>query len=311
MQTDLFVFQAADGTNVHVTRWMPDENPWAVVQIAHGMVEHGARYGRFAEALTAEGMAVYANDHRGHGKTAKSEDEKGHFADDNGWDIAVKDMKELTDLIKNEHRELPIILFGHSLGSFLSRRYAQMYGDNLSALILSGTGGNPGIMGSLGLMIARREVRRKGKRDKSELMNKLIFGGYNKAFKPARTPFDWLSRDEREVDKYIEDPDCGFLASTAFYADLIQGLKELDRSDKLSRMPKDLPILFISGDQDPVGGNGKGVLQVYQNFMKAGMKDVTCKLYKGGRHELLNETNRDEVTQDILRWIQEKIRPTS
>jgi len=310
LRSEQWTLQAPDGVEIHVYEWLPDADPIGVVQIAHGMVEHGLRYQRFAEALTKEGIAVFANDHRGHGKTAKSGEERGHFADQNGWDIAIGDMKQLNDVIRSRFPKLPIILFGHSLGSFLSRRYAQLYGNSISALILSGTGGDPGFLGSLGLLVAKREIRKKGKRAKSDLMNKLIFGRYNKAFRPARTPFDWLSRDPSEVDQYIQDPDCGFLASTTFYADLIKGLKELDRPEWLNRMPKDLPVLFISGDQDPVGANGRGVKQVYRNFKKVGMTDVTCKLYEGGRHELLNETNRMEVMRDIVQWIDEHINKT-
>ena len=205
MHSEQFTLKTEDHVELYIYEWLPDDEPWAVVQIAHGMVEHSKRYERFADALTAKGIAVYANDHRGHGKTVKTEEEKGHFADENGWLKVANDLKLVTDKIKQKHPDLPIVLFGHSIGSFLSRLYAQRYGAVLSGLILSGTGSDPGFMGSLGLMIAKRELRKKGRRVKSELMNKLIFGGYNRAFKPVRTPFDWLSRDEEEVDKYIQD----------------------------------------------------------------------------------------------------------
>lgn len=307
MRSEQFAIKTVDNIEVHVNEWLPDDKPRGVVQIAHGMAEHSGRYKRFAEALTAEGFAVFANDHRGHGRTAKSEDERGHLADENGWEQVVGDMKQVTDVIKKKFPDLPIILFGHSMGSFLSRLYAQKHGSLLSGLILSGTGSDPGMMGSIGLGIANRELRKKGKRAKSEMMNKLIFGGYNKAFAPPRTPFDWLSRDVAEVDKYIEDPHCGFIASTTFYVDMIKELKTLDRQENLQHIPKDLPIFLISGDKDPVGGNTKGVLKAFKSLKKAGIEDVTYHFYEGARHELLNETNREEVTKDIIKWIQEKL----
>jgi alpha-beta hydrolase superfamily lysophospholipase len=308
VHSNQFTIKAKDDVELHVNEWLPDSEPWAVVQIAHGMVEHSERYSRFAEKLTSHGIAVYANDHRGHGKTAKTEEEKGHFADDDGWMKVVNDMKLLTISIQQKYPNLPVILFGHSIGSFLSRLYAQNYGSGLSGLILSGTGTDPGFMGSLGLMIAKRELKKKGKRAKSELMNKLIFGGYNRAFKPTRTPFDWLSRDEKEVDKYIRDPECGYITTTCFYVDMIKGLKDLDQPERLTQIPKELPIYFISGDKDPVGGNGKGVMKVYRKLKEAGIKDVSYRLYEGARHELLNETNREEVTEDVINWIHEKIK---
>jgi alpha-beta hydrolase superfamily lysophospholipase len=183
-----------DGTVLFVHKWAPTQEPKGVVQIAHGMAEHSARYADFAATLANEGFIVYANDHRGHGKTAKEKEDVMYFADENGWELAVDDLHELTKVIKQENPDLPVFLFGHSMGSFLSRRYIQNYGEGLSGVILSGTGGDPGILGSIGVWVAKREIKKRGKKGKSKLLNKLSFGSYNKAFKPNRTEFDWLHK---------------------------------------------------------------------------------------------------------------------
>jgi alpha-beta hydrolase superfamily lysophospholipase len=170
-------------------------------------------------------------------------------------------------------------------------------------VILSGTGSDPGFLSTVGIWIAKREIKKKGKRARSELLNKLSFGSYNKAFKPNRTEFDWLSRDEKEVDKYIEDPYCGEVATAGFFYDMISGVKQLDKPERISQIPKDLPIFLFSGDQDPVGNNTKGVRTAYQNLKKAGIKDISYKLYKDGRHEMLNEINKEEVYRDVIQWL--------
>jgi alpha-beta hydrolase superfamily lysophospholipase len=207
---------------------MPDEALAikGAVQIAHGMAEHAGRYERFADALTKAGYAVYANDHRGHGKTAGSQKEVGYFADENGWEKVVDDMHTLTGIIKKECPKKPFFLFGHSMGSFLSRHYSMLYAKELTGLVLSGTGGDPGALGKIGLFIATIEAKLKGKKAKSEMMNKLSFGAFNGAFKPNRTDYDWLSRDNAEVDKYISDPWCGAVFTAGFFCDLLGGIKD-------------------------------------------------------------------------------------
>jgi alpha-beta hydrolase superfamily lysophospholipase len=229
-----------------------------------------------------------------------------YFADEDGWELVVDDLNELTKRIKQENPDLPVFLFGHSMGSFLSRRYIQKYGEGLSGVILSGTGGDPGILGSIGVWVAKQEIKKRGKKGKSKLLNKLSFGSYNKAFKPNRTEFDWLSRDEKEVDKYIEDPYCGEVATAGFFYDMLVGIKLLDKPERLRQVPKDLPVLIFSGDKDPVGQNSRGVLKTYRNFQMVGIKDVDCKLYQGGRHEMLNEINKDEVFSDVVDWLHKR-----
>jgi alpha-beta hydrolase superfamily lysophospholipase len=267
------------------------------------MGEHAARYERFAQTLTNEGYAVYANDHRGHGKTAGSLENIGYFADENGWEKVVNDLHTLSGIIKKENPNKPFFLLGHSMGSFLSRHYAMLYGNDLTGLVLSGTGGDPGAIGKIGLFIAKMEARLRGKRARSEMMTQLSFGAFNKAFKPNRTQFDWLSRDNAEVDKYIHDPWCGGVFTAGFFCDMLSGLGFVNRKENIMKIPKTLPIYLFSGAKDPVGANTRGVIQVYNVLRSAGINDVTLKFYADGRHEMLNETNREEVFGDVIAWL--------
>lgn len=305
MDSSTFTLSASDGTQVHVNRWLPDSGATvrAVVQIAHGMAEHSDRYARFAEALTGHGLAVYANDHRGHKGTAGTLENFGYFADHDGWAKVVDDMALVTAKARAEHPGVPLVLFGHSMGSFLSRAYAVEHGSGIDALILSGTGGDPGALGLVGKQVASLQALLRGKRHRSGLMDKLSFGQFNAPFKPNRTAFDWLSRDPVEVDAYVADEWCGGLFSAGGYIDLLGGMAQINDDGYVARTRKDLPILIFSGDQDPVGAKGKGVREVTDRYRRLGVQDVTITLYPGGRHEMLNETNRDEVTSDVIAWI--------
>jgi alpha-beta hydrolase superfamily lysophospholipase len=267
------------------------------------MAEHAGRYERFAGALTKAGYAVYANDHRGHWKTAGTQEEVGYFADENGWEKVVEDMHTLTGIIKKECPKKPFFLFGHSMGSYLSRHYSMLYANELSGLILEGTGGDPGALGKIGLFIAKMDAKIHGKKAKSEIMNKLSFG----AFKPNRTNYDWLSRDNAEVDKYINDPWCGAVFTAGFFCDLLGGIGYINKKENIAKIPKNLPIYIFSGAKDPVGGNTKGVSQVYNTLKDAGIGDVTLKFYKDARHETLNEINREEVFNDVIAWLNKHV----
>ncbi|MCY6355562.1 alpha/beta hydrolase [Clostridium sp. ZS2-4] len=308
MIKETFSFKDKDGLEIFVYKWSPEKNKKAkaVLQIAHGMAETAARYENLAEQLTKEGYIIYANDHRGHGKTAKEVDKLGELGE-NGFEVMVDNMHQLTEIIEKENSKLPIFLLGHSMGSFLTQRYICLYGKELEGAILSGTNGSIGIMADIGRIIAKREIKRIGRSEKSERMDKLSFGGYNKAFKPNRTKFDWLSRDEKEVDKYIEDPFCGTVFTAGFFYDLLGGLKLIANKNEISRVPKTLPIYIFSGDKDPVGKNGRGVLRLVKAYKKVGIKDLTYKLYTEGRHEMLNEMNRDEVIKDLLLWLEDHL----
>ena len=307
MKCSEFHFRGKEDLDIHVYKW-ENENikPKGVVQIAHGMAETAIRYEYFAKHLTENGYIVYINDHRGHGKTAEIIDNVGYLADKDGFTCLVEDMNILTNIIKDENDDLPVYLFGHSMGSFASQRYIMEYGNNINGVILSGSNGKQGFILNVAEKLISYEIKKNGRKYKSKRLDNLIFGGNNKKFKPSKTDFDWLSRDEKEVDKYIKDPFCGVLFTCGFFYDFIKGLKEIEDSDNLKKVPLDLPIYIISGDEDPVGKNGKGVLRLRDRYINLGVKDVSCKLYEGGRHEMLNEINKDEVIENIILWINER-----
>lgn len=308
MKCTNFTFKGEEGLDIYTYKW-EDENikkTKAVIQIAHGMAETAQRYETFAKVLTENGYIVYINDHRGYGKTAKIIENVGHLAEKEGFRCLVEDMYTLTNIIKKENEDLPIYLFGHSMGSFASQRYIMDYGNNLSGLILCGSNGKQGIILNFAHMIINREIKKYGRRSRSNKINDLIFGG-EIIRRNEKTKFDWLSRDKEQVEKYINDPFCGVVCSCGFFYDLVQGLKEIEDKENLKKVPLDIPIYIISGDKDPIGKNGKGVLRLRDRYIKLGVKDVTCKLYKDGRHELLNEINKEEVFEDIICWLNNKI----
>lgn len=305
MRADTFSFKVEDTKEIFVYRFQPDEGaaPKAIVHVAHGMAEHAARYARFAEALTAQGYVVYANDHRGHGKTASTPEELGTFGDSGGFRRAVQDLQQLVVYEKAQHPGLPLFLFGHSMGSFLAQAFLIDSGSALRGAILSGSNGKPNLLAQAGRLVARVERRRHGARGKSKLLNTLSFDDFNKAFKPNRTGFDWLSRDEAEVDKYIADPLCGFMVTTQLWVDVLDGTATISDPVAQARIPSDLPVYIFAGSEDPVGGKTRGLDQLISAYKAAGLTDVQHKFYPGGRHEMLNETNRDEVTRDVIAWL--------
>ncbi|KRQ88053.1 Phospholipase YtpA [Caloramator mitchellensis] len=308
MQTDTFAFSNGQNVEIFTYKWMPNEDKEikGVIQIAHGMAETAARYDRFAEFFTNEGYVVYANDHVGHGKTAKSIENVGYTGKD-GFNRMIYDMKQLNDIIKKEYPNVPVFLLGHSMGSFLAQSYITKYGNTINGVILSGTAGKQGILLDIGIFLAKLEMKRKGERWQSNLLNKLSFGNYNKSFRPNKTEFDWLSRDEKEVEKYINDPFCGTVFTASFYYDFFNGLKKIHQKNYMAKIPKDLPIYIFAGEQDPVGNKCRTIKWLIEKYKKLGIKDVSYKFYKDGRHEMLNEINRDEVMSDLLFWLQSKI----
>lgn len=305
MRADHFAFKTADGVELFVYRWLPDDpaGAMAMVQIAHGMAEHGGRYERFAQALTAAGYAVFAPDHRGHGRTARSGDDLGYLADTDGFNRVVEDHLALNGRMQKDLPGRPVYLFGHSMGATLAQVYIGRHGETLRGAILSGTTARQGPLILFALGAARLEMTFRGNRERSPLLTALSFGAFNRPFRPNRTEFDWLSRDAAEVDKYVADPLCGFTCTTSFFCDLFTGVRIAHAAATYAEVPAGLPILVFSGDQDPVGGFGKSVRQTVAAYREAGCRDVTGKDYPGGRHEMLNETNRDAVTADILAWL--------
>ncbi len=275
----------------------------AVIQIAHGMAEHHKRYEDFIGYLNEKGFAVYINDHLGHGKSVANENELGFFGKENGHISLVDDMKKLTDIAKAENPDLPFILFGHSMGSMLSRIYTEKYGTGLNGVVYCGTTG-PNSAASMGLAITKLISKTKGDHYRSKFIDKLAFGTYNNKCKPQRTTFDWLTTEDDVVDEYIADPLCGFLFTANGYRDLMNMIVVISRADWYKSVPQNLPVFIISGEDDPVGAYGKGIKTVYENLLAAGHKNVKMKLYDDMRHEILNEDDKDDVYEDVVEWIE-------
>jgi alpha-beta hydrolase superfamily lysophospholipase len=306
IQTTTFTLTDPDGFEIFVYRWAPPPgtSPKAVVQLAHGAAEHALRYERFARYLNQAGYTVYADDHRGHGKTASTLDKAG-IAGEDGWNGMVRDLRMITDCIQHDYPDLPLFLFGHSMGSFLAQRYIQLWGEGLKGVVLSGTSGS---LGDVTAMVALLEqaVQAQGRGAPSELFIQM-FAGFSAPFPPVRTGFEWLSRDEAEVQKYVDDPWCGFPFSNGLVLDMFKGAADIWCDESESRIPKDLPVLMVSGALDPVGANTAAVNLLAQRYQAQGIHDLTVKFYENARHELLNETNRDDVQEYLLDWLDEQI----
>ena len=303
-----FYFNSSTGKNkIHARMCVPDTEPRAIVQIIHGIAEYIDRYDEFMSFLADNGIIAVGTDHLGHGKSIESEEQTGFFAYENGWDYAVRDEEVLRLAMHENYPELPIIVFGHSMGSFMARTLLIRYPDAFNAAIISGTGNQGSALVNGGLFMGNLVTGLKGAHHYSKFLNNLAFGSYNKIYENPKTEYDWLSRDEANVQKYIDDPLCGFIPSCSLFRDMMTGVKFITNKKNLTAMNKDMPVYFMSGDMDPVGECGKGVQKAYNNFLEAGMNDVSIKLYPGGRHEMLNEINKDEVYSDILTWLGSKI----
>ncbi len=304
--TSEFFFPSSDGkTLIHVNRWTPSERRiLGVVQIAHGVAEYGARYAPFARFLCGHGFVVVANDHLGHGQSLIPGGPMVYLGEKDGWWNVVDDMECLRSRVAKVFPDRPYFLFGHSMGSFLSRTHLIRYPGRLDGCILCGTGHQSPALIAGGKLIADREIRRLGKKAFSARADDLAFGAYNKAFAPTRTRFDWVSASEENVDAYIADPLCGGDTTLGLFRDMLDGLSYITRQSNMDKMDADLPVFFIAGDQDPVGDMGKGVRKAHDCFKKAGIRDLSIKLYHGLRHEILNEASRQYVYRDVLDWLE-------
>ena len=293
------ILVTADDHDIHTQLWAPEGQSSCVIQILHGLGEHSDRYARFAAKAVERGFAVCIHDHRGHGKHA---DELGHFAGACGWRQLVTDSEMVNDHVRQEFSGSPVVLLGHSMGSYVAQSFAMQCGSRLSGLILSASTWPSRLQLAPAKLLARIEALRLGTRGKSELLDKLGFGNFNKPFEPARTERDWLSRDEAEVDKYVSDPLCGGPYSCGLWLGLLSGLFDVASDTAISHVPSDLPILISGGESDPVGGNS-GMTRLAMHYAQTSHQRLKVKIYAGGRHEMLNETNRDEVTSDWLDWV--------
>ena len=295
-------FQSVTRTELEKRLWPADGEPKGVVQFVHGMAEHIDRYDEPARRLNAAGFTVVGHTHLGHGSNTRV---KGYFAANNGWDALIDDTHALRQQTQAEYPGLPYFMLGHSMGSFVIRTYCLKYEEGLAGVILSGTGHFAPPIVTAGSVIAALQCMLGMAEKPSRLIHHMNFSANNKRFENPRTDSDWLTRDAEQVDLYIADPDCGFVFTAGAYRDLFTGLKRL-YPDRIGAMKKDIPVLLFSGDRDPVGDDGEGVQKVAEELKAAGVRDVTLKLYKDGRHEMFNELNREEVCADLIGWLEAK-----
>jgi len=290
-----------DGRHIQVNSWIC-ANAKAYIHLCHGMAEHINRYAEFAQYLYEQGYNVICHNHRGHGDN----EILGHYANQEGW---LKTIQDIVDVQEQtiEDKDLPLFLFAHSMGSFIAQGYAIRHGKRLAGLILSGTNYQHPFMYHAGRIVSKVENRRLKEGEPSLLMDKLSFASFNSHFKPSRTDFDWLSRDPEQVDKYIADPLCGFPCSAETWQQLLSGLIEISQKYQLEKIPHALPMYLFGGEKDPVGRMGKGIPALEQKLRQTGHDKVTSKLYKEGRHEMLNETCKNEVYKDVADWINQQL----
>ena len=305
MNHSTFWLTANDRSRLYVNQWLPDGPAKAMIKLSHGMAEHSGRYARLAEALCAAGYGLYALDQRGHGRTA-DEGTLGLYAEKDGWNKVVGDLASLNQHIGQQQPGLPIILLGHRMGSYIAQAYLLHHSASLDGAILSGSNFQPVALYRAAGVIVRLERARQGLRGRSALIDFLSFGSFNKAFKPNRTAFDWLSRDPLEVDKYINDPLCGFRCTNQLWIDLLGGLQQISKASNLAQIDPGLPIMVMGGECDPVS-EGKRLKSLAHALREAGCQNLQLNIYPQARHEVFNETNRDEVTADVLKWLEQAL----
>lgn len=299
-----FFLPSSDGTSrLHAMCWYGDRPVRATLQISHGMTEHINRYDEFAEQMAEQGIAVIGHDHLGHGKTSETEEDLGFFAETGGAAYVIKDLHRVSVRMQHKYPQVPHFMLGHSMGSFFLRKYLTLYGHETDGAIIMGTGNTSAPLLAAATALTWIISKAKGDRYRSPLLYQLTLGNYNRRFQPVETESDWLSRDRDKVEEYIQDPYCNFRFTCSAYLVLFQILRDLKSGKGLRQIPKNLPVFLVSGKEDPVGNYGKGVTQVYRRYRNLGLTDVEMKLYPGGRHEILNEIDRELVYEDIASWL--------
>ena len=304
-----FYFDSRDGRHrLHGIRWVPEvSRPICLLHVVHGMSEYIDRYDEFARYLADRGVLVVGDDHLGHGDSVEPGEPYGYFCKEDAATVLVRDEHRLKKMTQEQYPGVPYIILGHSMGSFITRNYLMRYGTGVNGAVIVGTG----MQSKATLLCARALAALQGaffgEEHVSKLVDKAAFGVYNKKIKEPKTSFDWLSRNEDNVRGYVNDPRCGFIFTVNGFQTLFKLIYQLHDQEQLRNMPVNLPVFFLSGAQDPVGGYGKGVEQAYESFRKIGMENVQMKLYPEDRHELLNEVDREDVYGDIYRWILHRI----
>lgn len=303
-----FFYPSADGkTKIHAVEWRPEKEPVGVLQIAHGVTEYILRYEEFAEYLTDKGFIVVGNDHLGHGKSIAEGAKPMYFGPKGSWNWVVKDIKSLKDMAKEKYPDIPYYMLGFSLGSFVLRTFLIDYPGDLDGAILMGTGQMSPIAIKIAKLMANKEAKKAGEENSTPTIHQLTFGTYNKIFAPNRTEYDWLCANEQALDEYIADPQKGGDFSAGLFRELLDGMLYSSSEKRAWWMDKKLPILLISGDKDPVGDCGKGVRATEKVLRKAGVKDISVKMYSGLRHDILHEKEKDQVYADVYNWLNEKV----
>ena len=301
-----FWYDSKGAGKIHGCRWIPEGETKAVVQIVHGIAEFIERYDDFANFLNKQGIAVVAEDHMGHGQSVNGEGVRGYFS--GGWFAAVEDTMVLLRGTRAAYPDIPYILFGHSMGSFMARTILCKYPDSgSSAAVICGPGWQPPALLPPVIALIAQVCKKSGEDKPSALLQKLVFGSYNSRVEHPRTQFDWLTRDAKQVDAYIANPMCGFTASAGLLRELMKGIAYIEKPENLAAMNKELPVFFIAGGDDPVGNYGKGVRKAAEAFQKAGMTNVTTRIYPLCRHENLNEINKEEIYEDVAQWIMKSV----
>lgn len=312
MKKEEFYFDSRDGeTRIHAVKWIPDTDPVCILQIVHGMAEYIERYDRLARFLASEGILVTGEDHLGHGLSVSEKDGKEHplgfFCSHDPATVVVRDVHRLKKTVQEQYPGVPYLIMGHSMGSFITRNYLCRYGTGVDGAIIMGTGMQPRAAVRFAKALAKVTAFFCGEKHVSRLIDKMAFGSYGKRIENPASIMDWLSRDEKEVQKYLEDPLCGFVFTANGFLTLFTLIDRLYDRENLEKMPKDLPVLFVAGEADPVGDYGNAVKKTAQSFRELGMRKVECKIYPGMRHELVNEIGRESVDRDILAWVKRTI----
>lgn len=303
-----FYYLSADGrTQIHAVEWQPEGRPLAILQISHGVTEHILRYESVAEYFVKKGFIVVGNDHIGHGTSIAKGAEPMFFGPEGSWNWAVEDMNTCKEMIQERFPDVPCCLMGFSLGSFLTRTYLICYPGTVNAAVLLGTGQVPQFQIAMAKYIVKREADKVGEEHTSPLIKKLSFETYNKNFAPNRTEYDWLCASKEALDDYITDPLRGENFSAGLFRELLSGMSYTGKLKHIKKMDMDIPILLASGDCDPVGECGKGVMRVYHRFQKAGVKRISVKLYSGLRHDILHENGKEKIYQDIYKWLKHEL----
>lgn len=300
-----FYFSSRDGEHrIHAIRWIPEiDRPVCILQIIHGMSEYVDRYDEFARYMAGKGILVVGDDHLGHGKSVNPGETFGYFCKEDAATVLVRDEHRLKKMIQEQYQGVPYIILGHSMGSFIARNYLIRYGSGIDGAIIMGTGMQPRLRLAVVRGLAALQILFCGPKHVSRLIDRLAFGSFNRRIESPKTPSDWLCTNEESVERYIEDPLCGFVFTANGFQTLMKLIWNLNDSRKLNKMPRQLPVFFVAGEEDPVGDYGQAVKDVYESFLRLGMEHVQMKLYPGDRHEILNETDRKDVYGDIYRWI--------